>query len=120
MDEDEWNNRRSGKISQRSREDNLIPDGYDVVGDDYVRKIPALSAKEIEKQIERNAPLFFDKIGYEIKKVRLVGNAKTVDYEYEDIGVEVTSIRDYSSRDEVDKLLSRYESTNYRIATLII
>jgi len=93
----------------------LIPDGYDVVGDDYVRKIPALSAREIEKQIERNAPLFFNKLGYEIKKVPIADNTRTVDYEYEDVGVEVTSIRDYSPKNEVDKLLARYDQTNYRI-----
>jgi hypothetical protein len=40
---------------------------------------------------------------------------KTVDYEYEGVGVEVTSIRDYSPKKEVDKLLARHEQACYRI-----
>lgn len=93
----------------------MIPDEYDVVGDDYVRKIPAFSASEIDTQIERNAPLFFNEIGYKIKKVPRAEIARTVDYEYEDLGIEVTSIWDYSPKNEVDKLLDRHEQTSSRI-----
>jgi hypothetical protein len=45
----------------------LIPDGYELVGDEYVKKIPSLFAAEIEKQIENNAPLFFSSIGHDIR-----------------------------------------------------
>jgi hypothetical protein len=81
------------------------------MGDEYV-KIPSLSPAEIEKQIEDNAPLFFSRIGYNIKKVPRRPYARTVDYEYEGMGVEVTSVRDYLPKnDEVDNLLARDEQT---------
>jgi hypothetical protein len=54
----------SARISQRNEgEKALIPDGYDLVGDEYVRKIPTMVAAKIERQIEVNAPLFFNRIG---------------------------------------------------------
>jgi hypothetical protein len=41
---------------------------------------------------------------------------RTVDYEYEDLGLEVTSIREYLPKnDEVDKLLARHDKSNSRI-----
>ncbi len=93
----------------------MIPDGdYELVGDEYVRVIRSLSHTEIEKQIEADAPLFFSRIGYNISKVPRA-NVRTPDYEYEGVGVEVTSVREYLPKKEVDKLLARYEQTNCRI-----
>lgn len=92
----------------------LIPDGYDLVGDEYVRIIRSLSHTEIENQIEANAPLFFSKIGYNLSKVPRA-DARTPDYEYEDMGIEVTAVREYLPKKEVDELLARYEQTNCRI-----
>ena len=72
----------------------LVPDGYELIDDEYVRKIRLLSEKEIEKHVETNIPSFFNTIGYNIKKVPRT-TTRTVDYEYEDLGLEVTSIRGY-------------------------
>jgi hypothetical protein len=47
----------------------LIPDGYELIDDEYVKKIPLLLSKEIEKHIEVSIILFFKRIGYSIKKV---------------------------------------------------
>ena len=52
----------------------LVPDGYELIGDEYVRKIPLLLEREIEKHIETNIPSFFNKIGYKIKKGSKNGN----------------------------------------------
>jgi hypothetical protein len=93
----------------------LIPEGYDLVGDEYVRVIPTLFHTEIEKQIESNAALFFNRIGYAIKKLPRMPYTRTVDYEYEDVGVEVTSVREYLPKKEVDSLLAIHEQTNCRI-----
>ena len=72
----------------------MIPDGYDLVGDEYVRVISSASHTEIEIQIEANAPLFFSRIGYNIRKVPRA-DVRTADYEYEAVGIEVTSVREY-------------------------
>lgn len=60
--------------------------------------------------------LFFNSIGigYHIRRVPRRGHIRRVDYEYGDVGVEVTSVRDYLPRSEVDKLLAR-QQMNYRI-----
>lgn len=94
-----------------------IPDGYELIGDEYVHKDILLSEREIQKQIETNVPSFFNKMGYKMMKVPQTKHiARTVDYDYEDLGLEVTSIREYLPRnDEVDKLLVRHEQTNSRI-----
>jgi hypothetical protein len=93
----------------------LVPDGYELIGDEYVGKILLLSEKEIEKHVETNIPSFFDTIGYNIKKVPRT-TTRTVDYEYEDLGLEVTSIREYLPKnDEVDKLLAPHDKSNSRI-----
>jgi hypothetical protein len=34
----------------------LVPDGYELIGDEYVRKILLLSEKEIEKHVETSIP----------------------------------------------------------------
>ena len=94
----------------------MIPDGYELIDDEYVKKIPLLLSKEIEKHIEASIVLFFNKIGYSIKKVPRMTTTRTVDYEYEDLGLEVTSIHEYLPRNnEMDQLLSRNVETNSRI-----
>lgn len=40
----------------------FIPEGYDLVNDEYVRKVDLLSPQDIEKHIERNIVPFFKKI----------------------------------------------------------
>jgi len=93
-------------------------DDYELIGDEYVKKIPLLLEKEINKHVETNIPSFFNKMGYKIKKVPTTATTatRTVDYEYEDLGLEVTSIREYLPRnDETDKLLSRHDQANSRI-----
>lgn len=93
----------------------MIPDEYELIGDEYVKKIPLLLEKEIDKHVETNIASFFDEIGYKIKKVPRTA-IRTVDYEYGEVGLEVTSISEYLPKnDEVDKLLSRHDQTNYRI-----
>jgi hypothetical protein len=96
----------------------LILDDYELIRDEYVKKIPLLLEKEIDKYVETNIPSFFNKMGYKIKKVPTTATTatRTVDYEYEDLGLEVTSIREYLPRnDETDKLLSRHDQANSRI-----
>jgi hypothetical protein len=93
----------------------LIPDGYELIGDEYVRTIPLLLEKEIEKHVEINIDSFFKKIGYDIKKIPTAAT-RTVDYEYEDLGIEVTLIREYLSRnDDTDNLLRQNAQGNSRI-----
>jgi hypothetical protein len=93
----------------------LIPDGYELIGDEYVRTIPLLLEKEIEKHVEINIDSFFKKIGYDIKKIPTAAT-RTVDYEYEDLGIEVTLIREYLPRnDDTDNLLRQNAQGNSRI-----
>lgn len=97
----------------------MILDDYELIGDEYVKKIPLLSEKEINKHVEIDIPSFFDKMGYKIKKIP-TSATRTVDYEYEDLGLEVTSVRKYLPRnDEVDKLLTRHCEPNSRICAYV-
>ncbi|HJT49393.1 MAG TPA: hypothetical protein VJ729_14505 [Nitrososphaeraceae archaeon] len=68
----------------------MIPEGYDLIGDEYVRKIPTLLEKEINQHVETNITSFFDKVGYRIKKIPTTPNQgiRTVDYEYDDVGIQ--------------------------------
>jgi len=70
----------------------LIPDGYELIGDEYVRMIPLLLEKEIEKHVEINIYSFFKKIGYDIKKIAAAAT-RTVDYEYGNLGIESHNTR---------------------------
>jgi hypothetical protein len=93
----------------------LIPDGYELIGDEYVRMIPLLLEKEIEKHVEINIYSFFKKIGYDIKKIPAAAT-RTVDYEYGNLGIEVTIIREYLPRnDDTDNLLRQNAQGNSRI-----
>ena len=93
----------------------MTPDEYELIDDEYVRNIPILLSKEIEKHIETNIVLFFKNIGYSIKKVPTT-TTRTVDYEFEDLGIEVTSIQSYLPRNEdMNKLLSRHNESNSKI-----
>lgn len=93
----------------------MILDDYEPIGDEYVRKVPVLLHRDIERYIETSIPLFFNKIGYKVKKVPRK-ETRTVDYENEDLGIEVTSIGTYLPRnDEMDSLLNRLNQVNSRI-----
>jgi hypothetical protein len=93
----------------------LIPNGYQLVNGEYVRKIPLLTSEEIEEIAERHIVPFFNKIGFEMQKIP-TARSRTVDYECENLGLEVTALHHYLPRhDEVDKLLKRHLETNSRI-----
>jgi hypothetical protein len=93
----------------------VIPDGYELIHGEYVRKITALSSNDIENYVERDAIRFFSGIGYEIKRVPKA-KTRTVDYEYGDLGIEITVLHDYLPRThEMDVLLKRHTDTNLRI-----
>jgi len=95
--------------------DELIPDGYELINGEYVRKITTLSSNDIENYVERDAVRFFSGIGYEIKRVPKA-QTRTVDYEYDDLGIEITVLHDYLPRiREMDVLLKRHIDTNSRI-----
>lgn len=97
------------------RMEELIPDGYELIHGEYVRKITTLSSNDIENYVERDAVCFFSGIGYEIKRVPKA-QTRTVDYEYDDLGIEITVLHDYLPRThEMDVLLKRHIDTNLRI-----
>jgi hypothetical protein len=90
-----------------------IPDGKSI-GDTYVWA-PTLSPKQIEDHIERNIVPFFLRLGFNLKKVDK-STGRTPDFEYEDLGLEVTSLQRYLPRNtETDKLLKKHNDTNSRI-----
>jgi hypothetical protein len=45
----------------------LIPEGYELIDGEYVRKIDLLSPREIQNHIEKDIVNFFDKLGLDIK-----------------------------------------------------
>lgn len=68
----------------------MILDDYEPIGDEDVRKVPVLLQRHWE--IHRDQYSFiFNKIDYKMKKVP-GKETRTVDYENEDLGIEVTSI----------------------------
>jgi predicted CopG family antitoxin len=93
----------------------LIPDGYELIQGEYVRKTFPLLSTDVEKYVERDVVQFFRGIGYEIRRVPRA-KTRTVDYEHGDLGIEVTVFHDYLPRiDEMDLLLRRHAETNSRI-----
>jgi predicted CopG family antitoxin len=95
--------------------DELTPDGYELIDDEYVRKTSLLLSREVEEHVEGNVVHLFKGSGYDIKRVPRA-DTRTVDYEYGDLGIEITTIHDYLPRNnEMDALLRRYTETNSRI-----
>jgi hypothetical protein len=47
----------------------FIPEGYDLVEGEFVRKGDLLSAMDIEKHIQKNIVPFFKKYGFNIKRI---------------------------------------------------
>ena len=90
----------------------FIPEGYELIDGEYVRKVTTLSSWEIENHVERDTVRFFKEIGYEIKRMPKA-QTRTVDYDYGDLGIEITVLHDYLPRTrEMDVLLNRYTDTN--------
>ena len=75
-----------------------------------------MSPQDIEKHIESNIVPFFKKLGFNIKRIPRT-QRRTADYECGELGIEVTSLRQYLPQNniDIDKLLKRHLETNSRI-----
>lgn len=92
-----------------------ISEGYKEVNGEYIRESILVQAKEVEKYVEKTIVDFFSKLGYDIKKIK-EGQDRSVDYEYEDIGFEITVIHEYLPRiNEIDDLLSQHDKTYSKV-----
>src|SRR5688572_14643116 len=92
-----------------------IPEGYQLVNNEYVNKSHLLTSEEVEGIAEIDIVPFFNSLGINVNKVSRA-KIRTVDYEYENVGLEVTVVQDYLPKhNEIDKLLDHHIQTNSRI-----
>jgi hypothetical protein len=95
--------------------DDLIAMGYELINGEYIRHVSLLRSVEVENFVERDVTRYFKEIGYEIKKVPK-GPTRTVDYEYNNLGIEVTALHDYlPNTNEISSLIKRLDEKNTRI-----
>ena len=92
-----------------------IPEDYQLVNNEYVKKSHLLTSEEVECIAEIDIVPFFGSLGINVKRVSRT-KIRTVDYEYENVGLEVTVVQDYLPKhNEIDKLLDHHIQTNSRI-----
>src|SRR5919106_75698 len=95
--------------------DELIAKGYELINGEYIRKVSLLRAAEVENFVEKDVVRYFGEIGYKINRVPK-GLTKTVDYEYEHLGIEVTALHDYLPRiNDIDSLVTMLAKERIRI-----
>ena len=95
--------------------DDLVSKGYELINGEYVRKVSLLRADQVENYVEKDVARYFAEIGYVIKRVPK-GLTRTVDYEYDNLGIEVTALHDYLPHtNEIDSLVRRLNEKNNRI-----
>lgn len=88
----------------------VVPKGYREVKGEYIRESVLIKAKAVEKYVEKSIVDFFSQLGYDIKRIK-EGQERSVDYEYEDIGFEITVIHEYLPKlTELDNLINQHEN----------
>lgn len=98
--------------------DNNIND-LEVIDNEYVKKIDVLKSKQIEKHIENSAPIFFQKLGINAKRIKKT-KTRTPDYSSNDIDFEVTAIHQYLPKNsDIDAILKNHRENNFLICAYL-
>lgn len=93
----------------------LASEGYKHINGEYVKESILIEAKEVEKYVETTIVDFFFQLGYDIRRIKENQDRK-VDYEYEDIGFEITVIHEYLPKlGELDSLITQHDNTFSKI-----
>ena len=71
--------------------DESIPEEYQLVNNEYVKTSHLLTSEQVENLAENDIVPFFKSLGMDIKRIPTSGT-RTVDYEYEKVGLEVTKM----------------------------
>ena len=87
-------------------------EGYNLVTGDYIREKTLVEVKQFEKHL---LLIYFFSTGFTLNRVKEDSN-RTMDYQYEDIGFEVTVIHPYLPKNnELHNLLSCHNQINSKM-----